>query len=102
MNTVILTEIEEDFLNQSVDNSASIAYHRRMTTKLVDTDKILRKAEHEISYSAKRAIEMYCPVWEKEPVMYLFDKCAEHFGLGAGETTKCKKLMEEMGMGDLK
>lgn len=59
---------------------------------------ILRKAEHTISYSAKRAIEMYFPVWEKEPAWYLFLKCAEHYHLCQVEIEQCKDLMEQFGM----
>ena len=66
-----------------------------------DINKIMRRAEQEISYSAKRAVEMYYPVWEKQPAMYLFDKCAEHYHLSKGAIEQCKNLMIECGMGDL-
>jgi hypothetical protein len=61
-------------------------------------DRILRRAENEISYCAKRAIEMYIPVWEKEPAYYLFLKCAEAWHLCQGEIEKCKALMAEFDM----
>jgi hypothetical protein len=64
----------------------------------VDHDKLIRRAEHEISYSAKRAIEMYIPVWETQPAWYLFLKCADKYCLCAGEIEKCKVLLSEFGM----
>jgi len=64
----------------------------------VNTDTLLRRAEHEISYGAKRAIEMYLPVWEKGPALELFNKCAEHHALCRGEIEKCRALMVELGM----
>lgn len=64
----------------------------------VNTDTLLRRAEHEISYRAKRAIEMYIPVWEKGPAPYLFEKCAEHYVLCQGEIEQCRALMAELEM----
>lgn len=64
----------------------------------LDTDLLLKAAEHMISYSSKRAIEMYLPVWKKEPALYLFDRCAKHYGLRQGEIEKCKGLMAKFGM----
>ena len=64
----------------------------------VDYNKLLLEAEHTISYRAKRAIEMYIPVWKKGPASYLFDKCAGHHCLCAGEIEKCRVLMVEFGM----
>ena len=64
----------------------------------VNTDTLLHRAEHEISYGAKRAIEMYIPVWEKGPAPNLFEKCAEHYVLCQGEIEQCRALMAELGM----
>ena len=64
----------------------------------VNTDTLLRRAEHEISYSAKRAIEMYIPVWEKGPAPNLFKKCAEVYALCQGEVEQCRTLMTELEM----
>ena len=63
-----------------------------------DINDLMRRAENEISYKAKRAIEMYWPVWEKEPAFYLFLKCAENNALCQGEIDKCRFLMQEYGM----
>ena len=65
---------------------------------VVDTDCLLRRAEHEISYGAKRAIEMYLPVWEQGPSDALFDKCADVHTLCEGERQKCRALMREFDM----
>ena len=64
----------------------------------VVVDELLRRAECEISYSAKRAIELYLPVWEKGPAWNLFLKCAQAYALCAGEIEKCRALMTEAGM----
>lgn len=64
-------------------------------------EKILRRAEHEVSYSAKRAIEMYIEVWEKEPAMYLFEgPISKNWCLSRDDIKRCVALMEEYGMGD--
>lgn len=70
---------------------------------LLETDKInynelMRRAEKEISYSAKRAIEMYIPVWEKEPSWGMFKSCAKYNALCQGEIEQCQCLMREYGM----
>ena len=64
----------------------------------IDPNAIMRRAEHEISYGAKRAIEMYIRVWEKGPAPHLFDKCARAHHLCQGEIEKCRVLMDEIGM----
>ena len=63
-----------------------------------DINGIMRLAEHRISYSAKRAIEMYYSVWVKKPAWYLFLKCAEANSLNNEEISACRRLMEERGM----
>ena len=66
----------------------------------IDFNGLLLRAEHEISYSAKRAIEMYIPVYEKGPAINLFEKCAEHYHLLPGQVEQCKLLMLAAGMKD--
>ena len=61
---------------------------------------LLRRAEHEISYSAKRAIEMYLPVYEQGAAFYLFCKCAEH-RLSRIEMDECGEIMAQFGMLEL-
>ena len=63
-----------------------------------DFHELSLRAEHEISYSAKRAIQMYIPVWETEPAYYLFLKCAQAHVLCQGEIEQCRYLMREYGM----
>jgi hypothetical protein len=67
----------------------------------MNTDTILRRAEHEISYRAKRAIEMFIPVYDKDKSLVMFDKCADHHALCRGEIEKCRDLMINMGFSDL-
>lgn len=64
----------------------------------LNDDQLLRRAEHEISYSAKRAIEMYIPVWEAEPAWNLFLKCAQAHALSKDKIEACKRLMRQFGM----
>ena len=67
----------------------------------IDINGLMREAEHSISYSAKRAIEMYyIDVYILEPAIYLFDKAAEAYALREWETTHCKELMLKFGMMD--
>lgn len=47
----------------------------------IDFSLLLYSAEHQICYSAKRAIEMHIPVWKECPAINLFEKCAEHYRL---------------------
>lgn len=68
----------------------------------VDDNRLLLRAEHEICYSAKRAIEMYIPVWEKQPCDSLFGICADAFVLSDGERKQCLDLMREFGMLEIK
>jgi len=67
----------------------------------MNTDTILRRAEHEISYRAKRAIEMFIPVYDKDKSLVMFDKCAERHALCQGEIEKCRDLMVNMGLSDI-
>lgn len=67
----------------------------------IDINGLMREAEHSISYSAKRAIEMYYgQVYVLEPAIYLFDKAAENYALREWETILCKELMLKFGMID--
>ena len=66
----------------------------------MNTDTVLRRAEHEISYRAKRAIEMFIPVYNKDKSFAMFGKCAEHHGLCQGEILKCRDLMINMNFRD--
>ncbi len=61
-------------------------------------DKLMRRAEHEVCYGAKRAVEMYLPVYAQEAAFYLFRKCAEHYGLSESEILKCRDIMDQFGM----
>lgn len=88
---------EEEFAKWLEHQSRKLALVARKPPK-PDFDELIRRAEHEISYRAKRAIEMYIPVWEKEPAYYLFLKCAEAHVLCRGEIEKCRYLMREYGM----
>ena len=62
-------------------------------------NRALRRAEHEISYLAKRAIEMYIEVWEKEPALYIFEgPIAKHFWLEPWQVEDCIQIMKEEGL----
>jgi hypothetical protein len=65
------------------------------------TNDLLRRAEHEISYGAKRAVEMYLPAYKQEAAFYLFCKCAEHYGLSRIEMDECGEIMAQFGMLEL-
>ena len=64
----------------------------------IDSDRLMRRAEHEINYRARRAIEMFLPVWKKDLSFAMFHVCANSHCLCQGEIEKCKALMEESGM----
>jgi len=81
-------------------NSAILIENQRRGNEMSDINKLLVRAEHEISYGAKRAIEMFLPVWDKDKCLTMFDKCAESHCLCQGEVEKCKLLMNEMGIRD--
>ena len=63
-------------------------------------DNLVRRAEPEISYRAKRAIEMFLHVSDKDKSLTMFDKCAESHFLCQGEAEKCKSLLIKLGFGD--
>jgi len=63
-------------------------------------NKLLLTAEHEIRYSAKRAIEMFLPVWDKDKSFTMFHICTQHYCLCQGEAEKCKSLMIKFGFTD--
>ena len=69
-----------------------------------DINGIMRRAEHEICYSAKRAIEVYYPSWQDgaehaDHEADIFTLCAKHYGLKQGQIESCQRLMAEFGMG---
>lgn len=73
------------------------------TKRECDINGLMRRAEHEICYSAKRAIEMYYDLWKQGaeyslPEANLFSLCANRHGLNHGQIEACRKLMQEFGM----
>lgn len=89
-------EVTEDEFTAWIERAGKFSKVMRDNFPEPNFDQLLRRAEHEISYSAKRSIEMYIPVWKQEPAFNLFLKCA--FSLSLGEIEKCRYLMREYGM----
>lgn len=76
-------------------------WHQPVLTASQEND-LLRRAEHEVSYSAKRAVEMYLPVYKQEAAFYLFCSiCAKHYGLNGIEMDNCGRIMAQFGMLEL-
>ena len=63
-----------------------------------DFNRLLSEAEHNISYGAKRAIEMYIPVWSKGHCIELFYKCCNRYCIDKFDVKKCVLLMDKFGM----
>lgn len=64
-------------------------------------DKVLRRAEHEVNYMAKRAVEMYIEVWEKDEgkSRYLFEgPISKHWFLEPWQIEHCVTIMKEAGL----
>jgi len=91
---------EQEFINRwnDVFNVSPVDYITKSARMNFDIDNIMRKAEQRISYSAKKAIEMYYEVWLEKPAYGLFLKCAEHYGLDEHKIEACRLLMKRFGM----
>jgi hypothetical protein len=65
-----------------------------------EIDRLTRMAEKEISYRARRAIEMYldCYKLDKHFWINIFEIGSKHVGLSGDERDKCLELMAEFGM----
>jgi len=71
--------------------------------RTADINGIMRRAEHEICYFAKRAIEMYYEAWQEgaehsDAGWDIFTLCAKHYCLKQWQIEACQKLMKEFGM----
>ncbi len=68
-----------------------------------DINGIMRRAEHEICYFAKRAIEEYYIFWQEgnehaDHEADIFTLIAKHNCLKPGQIESCERLMKEFGM----
>jgi hypothetical protein len=68
-----------------------------------DINGIMRRAEHEICYFAKRAIEEYYVYWQEgnehaDHEADIFTLIAKHHCLKQGQIESCQRLMKEFGM----
>ena len=61
-------------------------------------DRCMRRAEKEIRYSAKRAVESYAEVWMVEPSVDLFVVACARNGISTGEMEILKKILKEERM----
>lgn len=93
----IITVTEQDFTEWLAKPTFERVLNG-MDKKRIDYNKLVRRAEKEISYSARRAIEMYIPAWEKEPSWNLFRYCAKKLALCESEIERCQWLMREFYM----